>query len=97
MRRHPRADESGDHGDEPWPGRGPTGDPAGPPDGENTVYHYELHRLNATELILRADRERTARTAVRARRAARATSGATGEDGSGGRVNQDPGSFARAA
>lgn len=61
------------------------------------MYAYELHRINAAELIRTADEQRTVREAVLARRAARRSVRRAGRDDAEGRVSKDLDRFARAA
>ncbi|MFI8432961.1 hypothetical protein ACIGJO_04335 [Streptomyces sp. NPDC079020] len=57
------------------------------------MYEYELHQVNAAELIRRADAQRTVRRALAARRAARRS----GPEDPEGRVTTDQDRFAHAA
>lgn len=57
------------------------------------MYDYELHQVNAAELIRRADAQRTVRQALLARRAARRS----GREDPEGRVSTDRDRFAHAA
>jgi hypothetical protein len=57
------------------------------------MFEYELHKINAAELIRRAEVQRTVRQAVLARRVARRS----GRNDTEGRVSADPKRFQRAA
>ncbi|MGW8883590.1 hypothetical protein [Streptomyces sp. NPDC055749] len=57
------------------------------------MYAYELHQIQAAELMRRAEAQRLARQAVLARRAERRS----GRDDTEGRVSADPSRFAHAA
>ncbi|MFD9539913.1 hypothetical protein [Streptomyces sp. NPDC060022] len=61
------------------------------------MYAYELHRINAADLIREADEQRTVRQAVLARRAARRSARSAGPDDTEGRVSNGSDRFVHAA
>ncbi|MFD4689429.1 hypothetical protein [Streptomyces sp. NBC_00683] len=61
------------------------------------MYAYELHRINAADLIREADEQRTVRQAVLARRAARRSVRSAGPDDTEGRVSNGSDRFVHAA